>query len=224
MNYNLSTFLVLLILSSIILILLMIIRNRKNEIDDLRSRYNSVSMRSDRQAEEIREWRTIFGPFPSLYRKSPEADPGHDYNKNTIAIDLDGVISEYVDPWTGINHFGGPVPGAKESIKTLQDLGYKIVVYTTRNNALANHNMGHNALELTALVQNYLEKNEIPYDYISLFKPLARYYIDDRAVRFTGWLDTLGQIGYRDRIEIDARVREIFDILERPAIGKGGCE
>lgn len=142
---------------------------------------------TERQAEEIRGWRRLFGPFVSLYENSPEATAPHNHNDATIAVDLDGVVTEYVDPWSGTHHFGDPIPGAVESMRKLQDLGYKLAIYTTRNNSLARHNGGTNALELTALVQNHLEKHGIPYDYISLFKPLARIYIDDRAVRFTNW-------------------------------------
>jgi hypothetical protein len=168
-------------------------------LDATEGALDTVRDHTERQAEEIRDWRTLFGPFVSLYKNGPEAT-SLEGNSNTIAIDLDGVILEYVEPWTGINHFGEPLPGAAEAIQKLKDLGYKIVIYTTRNNAMAHHNEGQNALLLASLVQNQLEKHGIPYDYISLFKPLARIYIDDRAVRFYDWETTLKNV---KNLEID---------------------
>lgn len=147
--------------------------------------------RVERQADEIHGWRGLFGPFVSLYQNGPETTDCHNHDDKTVAIDLDGVILEYVDPWTGIHHFGDPIPGAIESLEKIHSLGYKIAIYTTRNNSMAMHNNSTNALELTALVQNQLEKHGIPYDFISMFKPLARYYIDDRAIRFTTWEQTM---------------------------------
>lgn len=149
---------------------------------------------TERQAAEIQSWRRFFGPFPSLYENSPEIEPGWDHNSNTIAIDLDGVILEYVDPWNGVAHFGKPIPGAAAAIGKLKSLGFKIVIYTTRNNSMACHNKGYNTLELTALVQAKLEDAKIPYDFIALFKPLASYYIDDRAIRFKNWGQTLEDV------------------------------
>jgi hypothetical protein len=149
--------------------------------------------------EEIDEWHKYFGPNPRIYGDSPEGDDRYDHNDKTIAIDLDGVILEYVDPWNGPDHFGAPLPGAVEAITKLKNLGYEIAIYTTRNNSLAAHNQGHDAFCLTAKVREKLDEYGIPYDFISVFKPLARYYIDDRAVRFSGdWQNTLHEIGNRE--------------------------
>jgi hypothetical protein len=166
-----------------------------------------------RVKREVDQWRKAFGPFPSLYENSPEAEAGFSHDDMTIAVDLDGVILKYVDPWEGIYHFGDPEPGAAEALGRLKELGYKIVIYTTRNNAMANHNGGHNALELTALVQNQLEKHGIPYDFIALFKPLARYYIDDRAIRHAGdWGATLRKVRSFEITRLDERIKKIDDL------------
>jgi hypothetical protein len=91
-------------------------------------------------------------------------------------------------------------------------MGFKVVVYTTRNNAMACHNKDHNTLELSALVQNQLEKGGIPYDFIALFKPLARYYIDDRAIRFASWRQALAAI---QSYETTAAANKIEDMQSR---------
>ena len=185
-----------------------------DELDVSRAGRGLVESRT----EEVLKWRKLFGPFPSLYENSPEAEGAHDHNDQTIAIDLDGVIIEYVSPWSGVAHFGDVIPGAAEAIGELKELGYKIVIYTTRNNALAGINTGYNALELTALVQNVLEKNGIPYDFIALFKPLARYYIDDRAIRFDkDWPGALETVSYYEQTRLLDRAREIEKAIGGPA-------
>ena len=170
-----------------------------------------------RQTMELGSWRSMFGPFPSLYENSAERETGHNGNDMTIAIDLDGVILEYVDPWTGLDHFGEPMPGAIESIQKLKDLGYTIVIYTTRNNAMAIHNSGYDALELSSKVQCELERWCIPYDFISLFKPLARYYIDDRAIRFKDWGQALESLRHFEFVRSMKRAETVND-----ALGYGG--
>jgi hypothetical protein len=166
-------------------------RRQGQELHTTQDVLDSVQDNNARLTSEVHTWRKFFGPFPSLYENSPEAESGRGDNDTTIAIDLDGVILKYVDPWNGVSHFGEAAPGAIEAIGKLKELGYRITIYTARNNSMACYNSGHNTLELTAMVQNELEKAGIPYDFIALFKPLARYYIDDRAIRHTDWASTM---------------------------------
>lgn len=206
--------------AAITFLLFTLLRARKF-LSNINRDLDTAILHNERQAEEIRSWRRLFGPFPSLYENSPEADAGSNGNDKTIAIDLDGVILDYVDPWKGVAHFGDPIPGAAEAIGRLKELGYKIAIYTTRNNTMACHNKGYNALELTALVQARLEDGKIPYDFISLFKPLARYYIDDRAIRFTSWAQAVRQVGYLERGRMVDRIHQLCDNLEVP-LGEAG--
>lgn len=194
------------------------LRSAKAQLSALRSELTETERASARYHEEAHRWRSMFGPFPSLYEDSPEST-SEKTNDKTIAIDLDGVILQYVDPWNGINHFGDPVVGAAEAIQKLKDMGYTIVIYTSRNNAMARHNLGMNALHLTALVQNELEKHGIPYDYISMFKPLARVYIDDRAVRFTGWESTLHVVA---NLEVSRILEQAKLIDDKIGVGSRG--
>lgn len=168
---------------------------------------------TERQAEEIRGWRKFFGPSPLFYETSPELEPGRNHTDMTIAIDLDGVIFEYVDPWNGIAHFGKAKPGTVDAMAKLKSLGYTLVVYTTRNNAMARHNAGHNCHELTALVRSQLENNKIPYDFIALFKPLARYYIDDRAIRFRNWDQALEDLRRHEANRAMRRIDTLGKVL-----------
>lgn len=107
----------------------------------------------------------------------------------SIAVDLDGVIFEY-DDWKGIDHFGRPVLGVKKSLRYLKySLGYRIEIYTTRMNKEINK--GYSKTQLRKKIAKALFDNKIPFDGICLAKPIAEFYIDDRAIRFKTWQSTV---------------------------------
>jgi len=113
-----------------------------------------------------------------------------------VAADQHGVIAEF-DGWRGDEHFGEPIAGAREALAELRRRGIKIMVYTCRQNLVK--------------VKEYLEKNQIPYDFINEnpysppdihpSKIYADIYVDDRAVSFTNWPETLEQLKIRTGLE-----------------------
>ena len=149
---------------------------------------------NDTLLETRAKWTKLFGPDPTLYDIDEKKFIGWDHNKGTVAVDLDGVIAAYDEVWRGPDHFGNPLPGAIRGMKVLKDLGFRITIYSTRINPMA-PGQGRDALRLAKGVQDYLNKWGIPHDYVSLFKPLAAYYLDDRAVRFHSWPQALADIG-----------------------------
>jgi len=109
-----------------------------------------------------------------------------------IAVDLDGVILEF-DKWKGHKHFGKPIPGAREALEKLKELGFVIVIWTTRDNVDD--------------IARVLKEHNIPFDYINEnpFQPpdcsnkiYADVYVDDRAVEFNGnWDEVIEKIERR---------------------------
>jgi hypothetical protein len=97
--------------------------------------------------------------------------------KQTIAIDFDGVIHAYSQGWHDGDIYDDPVPGTKEAIKKLMNKGYKVVVFTARTD-----------LEEIGV---WLKYHDIVVDKITNTKPRAIAYIDDRGIRFTNWKDIL---------------------------------
>lgn len=101
---------------------------------------------------------------------------------NTIAVDLDATLATYKG-WNGITEIGEPIPGAREFLKALGNLGH-VLIYTTRTNI-------HNAVEadvdreyLVSMVENWLLKHHMHFDevYAGDGKPYASAFVDDRAV------------------------------------------
>ncbi len=107
----------------------------------------------------------------------------------TIAIDLDGTILAH---WEGdfVNDkFGKVLPGAKEALEEMKELGYYLIIHTCRTDGKE--------------VAKFLKEKEIPFDAININpnapefdgKPVADIYIDDRAINFGGnWRKALVQI------------------------------
>jgi len=109
----------------------------------------------------------------------------------TIAIDFDGVLHAQTD-WNGGYVEGDLIPGSAEAIKALSG-EYRLVLYTCKarsDRPLVDGTTG------TELVSAWLDSHGLLQyiDEITAEKPRACYYIDDKAVRFTNWFDTLSHI------------------------------
>lgn len=95
----------------------------------------------------------------------------------TVVFDFDGVIHSYKSGWKGMDVIPDPpVPGIAEAIESIRAAGYRVVVVSTR---CASY-------EGLYAVGKYLEDNGIQVDSISMEKPPAIAYIDDRAICFDG--------------------------------------
>ena len=109
-----------------------------------------------------------------------------------LAVDFDGTIVN----WSGsITPLGSPTDGVVDALKAFKLLGFKILIYSCRNNITFSG-------ESYIAMKQYLDDNQIPYDEIDdgkNGKPVATYYIDDRAIRFdNNWLEILTFICKRE--------------------------
>ena len=103
-----------------------------------------------------------------------------------ICFDFDGVIVEHNDNWEN-----NPIPfkelqllpGATEVINKLYEK-YRIIINSARFNFYI---LGDESYRQITGVQNFLHDNGIKFDDISPYKPIAEYYIDDKALLFVSW-------------------------------------
>jgi len=96
--------------------------------------------------------------------------------KKSISLDFDGVIHSYTNGWTGETPEDSPVSGSLDFVKELIDMGYEVVVHSAR----AQTKGGKEG------IRKWLNEHKFPDIEVSLEKPHAELYVDDRGFRFEG--------------------------------------
>ncbi|MCP6719816.1 MAG: hypothetical protein KJI72_00615 [Patescibacteria group bacterium] len=96
-----------------------------------------------------------------------------------IAFDFDGTIAKYTG-FVSPDDIKEPIQEVVETIKTLRERGYRILIHSTRGNEF---------------LEKYCKKFSIPFDFINHNlelqgknpgKPIAYVYVDDRAIQYNG--------------------------------------
>ena len=113
-------------------------------------------------------------------------------DKNTIAIDFDGVIHKNSKGFHDGTIYDEPIEGVKKGLEYLSK-SYRLVIYTCKanpNRPIINDKTG------IQLIWEWLEKYGLQkyIDNITYEKPNAKYYIDDKAIRFINWEMIIGAI------------------------------
>lgn len=97
----------------------------------------------------------------------------------TVLVDFDGVIHRYGKGWQDGSTYDDPMEGAKETLQELTDIGYNVVIFTTRD---------------SGQIYEYLRKYQFPRYRVTNVKEPAVAMIDDRAIHFTDWTDAKHQL------------------------------
>lgn len=96
--------------------------------------------------------------------------------RKVVCLDFDGVIADYCG-WRGEDVLGEPLEGAREFVQKLIDSGYEVVIHSAR---------------AAVRIEEWLVKHQFPDSVqISIKKPIAIVYIDDRGLRFRGDFDEI---------------------------------
>lgn len=121
-----------------------------------------------------------------------------------ICFDFDGVVHHYSKGYHDGSLYDNPTPGVKELINKLKE-NYEIIIWTAR---LQSSLKGYKSSTDQNIVEEWLEKHDIYYDFITNEKVPAIAYIDDRAIEFKGDWDYVEK-----RIkELDSYTKEDFEI------------
>ena len=112
--------------------------------------------------------------------------------KNTIAIDFDGVIHKNSKGFHDGTIYDEPIEDVKKGLEYLSK-SYKLVIYSCKANTQRPLINGKTGVEL---IYDWLIKYELDtyIDTIVYGKPNAKYYIDDKAIRFLNWEMVMGVI------------------------------
>lgn len=99
-----------------------------------------------------------------------------------LAIDFDGVLHNPYKVQPGYK-MGIAVAGAVEAMQEL-----------AKENKLIIHTIWGDTPQRIEAVADWLDYFKIPYSNITNIKPVADFYIDDHAIRFESWEQTLKDI------------------------------
>ena len=116
-----------------------------------------------------------------------------DTEKNQLGVDFDGVIHKNSKGFHDGTIYDEPVEGAREALEHLSKEN-NIIIHTCKakkDRGLVN---GKTGIEL---VWEWLEEHDLAQfvSKVTAEKPRAKYYIDDKAIKFTDWKKALGEIG-----------------------------
>lgn len=102
-------------------------------------------------------------------------------------IDFDGTLCKFMFPDVG------PIePDVKEALETLKEAGYTIKIHSCRTATYWGSEYERRVH--TKLIRGFLKQYKLPYDElitsVTMDKPIADVYIDDRAIRYeNNWLE-----------------------------------
>ena len=115
-----------------------------------------------------------------------------DNDKNTIAIDFDGVIHKNSKGFHDGTIYDEPVEDVRKGLECLSK-NYKLIIYSCKANPNRPKINGKTGVEL---MWEWLDKHNLKnyIDDISYEKPNAKYYIDDKAILFLNWEMVMGVI------------------------------
>ena len=113
-----------------------------------------------------------------------------------IGIDFDGVIHKNSKGYYDGTIYDEPIEGSHAALEKLAK-EHTIIIYSCKakpDRGLINGKTG------TELIWEWLKKHDMAQfvSKVTAEKPRARYYIDDKAIRFTDWQTAFKQIGEID--------------------------
>jgi len=118
--------------------------------------------------------------------------PGLECDQDNIAVDFDGVVHTFDKGYHDGTCYGSPIEGVKEALRELSRK-YRVVIFSAKVKPDRPLVQGKTGMEL---VEDWLKDHGL-YDYVSEItceKPRAKFYIDDKAIRFTNWTDCLKEV------------------------------
>tara|TARA_Y100001938_G_scaffold31026_1_gene42259 strand:+ start:1160 stop:2134 length:975 start_codon:yes stop_codon:yes gene_type:complete len=113
-----------------------------------------------------------------------------------VGVDFDGVIHKNSKGYYDGTIYDVPIDGAREALERLASQ-HTVIIYSCKakpDRGLVNGKTG------TELIWEWLKEHDMAQfvSKVTAEKPRARFYIDDKAIRFTDWESAFEQIGEID--------------------------
>lgn len=99
-----------------------------------------------------------------------------------ILVDFDGVIHRYSRGWSDGTAYDEPMPDAKRALQALVDAGWDVVIFSTRD---------------VGQILEWFRKWDFPRYRVTNVKEPAVALIDDRAIRFISWDQSIIELSQR---------------------------
>lgn len=109
--------------------------------------------------------------------------------KARVAVDFDGVIYSYKSGYIEGELPDPPVLGAFEFLYSVIDSGYDVTIFSTRCKSNATVMLMKDWMIRYGMKNEYIEMMEF-----TNIKPIAKIYLDDRAISFNGYFPTIQEI------------------------------
>jgi capsule biosynthesis phosphatase len=104
-------------------------------------------------------------------------------NMKRIVIDLDGTLTRGE---TGDYPNAAPNPEVVARLREYREMGFEIVVLTSRNMRTYEGNVGRINVHTLPVILSWLDRHGVPYDEVFVGKPWCGhegFYVDDKTVR-----------------------------------------
>lgn len=130
-----------------------------------------------------------------------------------IVLDIDGTIAQISE----LKDYKNSKLNFKivDRIKEFKNLGFTIILYTSRNMNTYNNNLGKINANTAPLLIEWLHKNDVPYDEIYYGKPWCGndgFYVDDKAIRPDEFINK----SYDEIIELTSKKNKVDE--QKPEI------
>lgn len=99
-----------------------------------------------------------------------------------VMVDFDGVIHQYSRGWQDGTIYDAPVPDAFNALAALEANGYEVVIFSSRD---------------ASQIRKWMIEHGGGAFRVTNIKEPAVAYIDDRAIRFISWPQSLTELVQR---------------------------
>jgi len=149
------------------------------------SRYICEVCGNKGKVQSINGWFTaVCDKHNSHWRPEPNK------KKGAVCFDFDGVINSYKSGFVAVDNIPDlPVPGAFKFIEELLESEHKVYVFSTRSK----WEKGLEAIK-TWMLSNGLSEETLSKIEFPTHKPIAKVYLDDRALEFRGTFPSVEEI------------------------------
>lgn len=107
------------------------------------------------------------------------------HKERCLVLDIDGTIVPTKGASESYENLV-PFPDVLERIREYREMGFYIILYSSRNMKSYEGNVGLINANTAKVLLNWLERHQIPHDELHLGKPWVGrggFYVDDKAIR-----------------------------------------